>query len=59
MVALARLQLTTHPRLPPTPLSSAHPLKIQSMILQAVKIFIQKTSSIEVAGRNSYKMIAI
>ena len=24
------------------------------MILQAVKIFIQKTSSIQVAGRNSY-----
>ena len=48
----------SHPP-PPTPLQPANPLQTQSLILQVVKKIIQKTSSIQIAGRNSYKMIAI
>ena len=48
--------LASHP--PPTPLPPTHPLLTQSVILQALKKSIQKTSSIQVACRNSYEMIA-
>ena len=56
MVALTRLQLPTHPRLPPP----ARPPPIDSIrdITGAVKIYL-KTSSIQLALGNSYKMIAI
>ena len=49
MVALAHLRLPTRPRPPPTPIDS---------ICTGSENFIQKTSSIQEAGRNSYKMIA-
>ena len=51
MAALTRLQLPTRPRLPPPPIDSIRD------ITGAVKIYL-KTSSIQVACRNSYKMIA-
>ena len=56
MVALARLRLPTFPRLPPTPL----PPPIDSIRdITGTEKTIQKTSSIQVACRNSYEMIAI
>ena len=60
MVALARLRLLTRPHLPPTP-SRPPPIdSIHDHITGTANInFIQKTSTIQVDGRNSYKMIAI
>ena len=65
MVALARLWLPTCPRLPHAPLPPAHPPPaclppIDSIrdITGSEKI-IQKTSSIQIADRNSYKKVAM
>ena len=59
MGALPRLRLPTHSRRPPHPLPT-HPSPIESIrdITGAEKNY-QKTNSIQVACRNSYKMLAI
>ena len=59
VVALTRLRLPTLPRLPPTPSCPPTPYRIDPWYYRHWKKTIQKTSSILVACRNSYEMIAI
>ena len=65
MVALAHLWLPTRPHLPPAAPTSLHPPPVHPPPIDSIRDItgsekiIQKTSSIQVAGRNSYKIIAI
>ena len=63
MVALTRLRLPTRPHHPPPPpasLPSTRPLPIDSIRdTTGAEKTIRKTSSIQVASRISYEMIAI
>ena len=58
MIALAGLRLPTRPRLPHSP--PTHPPPIDSIreFIGSEKLS-QKTSSIQKADRNSYKMLAM
>ena len=64
MGALPRLQLPTHPPPPPTqppPTRPTHPPPTCPPPLESIRDITgaEKTSSIQVACRNSYKMLAI
>ena len=58
MVALTRLRFLTRPGSPHPPPARPPPIESIRDITGSEKI-IQKTISIQVAGRNSYEMIAI